>query len=59
LFIGATRGVRTAGRQATGPERERENVRVREKVPKKYFITVVITCTYTVLTVTLIKPNDL
>jgi len=43
LFIGATRGVRTAGRQATGPERE--NVRVREKVLKKYLINVVILCT--------------
>jgi hypothetical protein len=56
LFISATRGVRAAGRQATGPERQK--VRVRERAPKKYLI-VVITCTYTVLIVTLNRPIDL
>ena len=57
MFIGATRGVRTAGRQATGPEREK--VRVRERVPKKYLIIVVITCTHAVLIVTLKKSSSL
>ena len=35
---------RVAGRQATGLEREK--MRVSDELPKKYFITVVITISY-------------